>query len=274
MCSATAAAASADSSKTRCPAPAIVRTWAFGMRSAQTGGLLDRDDAVGVAPEQQRRRRDAVQPLLQLEVVGALPEHARERGRLAVAIGQELGRRRHRHARKGREVGDQVLEDLLVRDAEDVHGRMLRDAQTPRRDEHEPPHAARIEDREVRGQRAAHRVAGERDLVEAELVEQIEVVQVVVVQAVDARDRRPTAPKPGWMGTISRAFSASGSRVSKPVIVPPPWRKTTGAPSPAVRTAVSMPLMSCRSSLKAAISRHPPRPARPWAARSRARGGP
>ena len=44
-----------------------------------------------------------------------------------------------------------------------------------------------MQQREPRRQRAAEGVARERDLVEAEPVEEVEVVQVVVVQAVDAR---------------------------------------------------------------------------------------
>src|SRR5262245_54183406 len=67
------------------------------------------------------------------------------------------------------------------------------------------------------------------------------------------------APKPGWMGTISRNRSASGSMASKPVTVPAPWRYTSGSPSPAVRTAVSMPLTSKCSSRYSAMSAHPRR---------------
>ena len=99
-------------------------------------------------------------------------------------------------------------------------------------------------DREVGRQAAAQRVAGERELVEAELVEQVEVVQEVVVR-LSMLGSSADAPKPGMVRRRSAARrSASGSSVSKPVIVPAPWRKTSGSPSPAVRTAVSMPLMS------------------------------
>src|SRR3954466_831471 len=67
------------------------------------------------------------------------------------------------------------------------------------------------------------------------------------------------APKPGWWGTMRRKRSASGSRASKPVTVPAPWRKSSGSPSPALRTAVSIPLTSRRSTVKAAMSAHPRR---------------
>ena len=47
------------------------------------------------------------------------------------------------------------------------------------------------------------------------------------------------APKPGWCGTIRRCRPASGSRLSNPVTVPAPCRKTSGSPSPALKTYIS-----------------------------------
>src|SRR5437773_6532146 len=64
----------------------------------------------------------------------------------------------------------------------------------------------------------------------------------------------PEAPKPGWCGTISRNCSASGKSASNPVTVPAPWKKTSGSPSPAVKTAVSTPSTSRRCSLNPSIS--------------------
>src|SRR3954468_23426736 len=53
-------------------------------------GLLDGDEAIGVAPQDQGRHPQAVQPAVQLEVVRTRPHEPRGRCALAIAVGQEL----------------------------------------------------------------------------------------------------------------------------------------------------------------------------------------
>ena len=149
--------------------------------------LLHRDEPVGIPPQQQRGHGEAVQPLGELGVEGALPEQARRGGALPEALGEELGGGRHRDvALVDRHVGAQVAEELLVGDREEVQSRVLGDPQPEGGGEHEPAHALAVVDRERRRDPATQRVAHDRDLAELELVEEVEVVAAVVVDVVDA----------------------------------------------------------------------------------------
>ena len=81
----TASTASRDSSNTRCPSARQDPRLGVRERGGPDRRLLDRDQAVGVAPDDERRHRQAVQPLGELRVVGPLPGDPRERRRLAIA---------------------------------------------------------------------------------------------------------------------------------------------------------------------------------------------
>ena len=123
--------------------------------------LLDRDDPVGVAPQEQGRHRETVQPARQPRVVGPLPQDARGRRGLAEAVREELGRRRVGDlALEHRRVRGEVREELVAGDREDVRasGARARAARAGAASTRRRTRSAAV-DRERRREVAAHRVA-------------------------------------------------------------------------------------------------------------------
>ncbi len=173
-----AAATSAGlSSSARCPAPAI--TLVSDLAGDALGdpiGIAARHDRVLLAPDQQRRRIDQLQPLLQLGVAER-PEDARG-GLIGARL---LDRPFDRIRALGHRL--QRLPDLRIGAHQPGHriatlrpriGRRIGIVEQPeRRDQRQPSHARRPQRRHLRGQRRTDRTAGEIRPIQPGLGQQI-----------------------------------------------------------------------------------------------------
>src|SRR5262245_23780588 len=146
-------------------------------------GVCQRLNAIVLAPNEHRRRADAVQPLGELTVACGVFEGETWRcRRLAMALGPavEIMARRH----EGGE--DRLITHQITRQAgrwhrEQVERWQLVDHQSTGGDEHEPVESVLLGDRQLRGEPSTERGADEIKTPDLQRIEEIEIVQDIVV---------------------------------------------------------------------------------------------
>ena len=172
-----------------CPHFSIMTSRASGRRSRQSPGIVRRHHLVLIAPDDERRQLDAMQPFLEIGIVPArLPaELGRGEAVLEHRIDLLLGR-----LQRERDIGiSLVVEDVAqqlfaIPDEEIARGHAL-DADAGRGDERQALGAAPIANEDLGGDPAAERMADDVDVAQLERLEEIEIEHRHVGDVADQR---------------------------------------------------------------------------------------
>ena len=198
----------------RCPHSSTMTSRASGRRSRHSAAYGRRHDLVVVAPDDQRRQFDAVQPLLEIGIEPArLPAELRH----GEAVPQHhvhlrLARRQRQDAVGEGLVVIEVAHRLLRPPDEIVAARHALDADAGRRELDEAAEARAVADQDLGGEPAAERVADQMDPVEPRLLDEVEIEHRKVRHRADPR-RIVGAAEAGMLG--HQQLVALGQRIEE-----------------------------------------------------------